>query len=46
MIRRFDIEEPSREEEVRHKNPDDAPVNPDRDEEEDYDHFRAAGFAW
>jgi|APGre2960657373_1045057.scaffolds.fasta_scaffold186643_2 hypothetical protein len=42
----YDVEEPQREEERRHKNPEDSPVNPDGDDEEDYDHFRFAGFAW
>ena len=42
----YDIEEPNREEETRHKNPDDAPVNPDGDDEEEYQHFRNAGFLW
>jgi hypothetical protein len=42
----YDIEEPNREEETRHKNPDDAPANPDGDDEEEYQHFRSAGFLW
>ena len=46
MIMPYDVEEPQLEEDRRHKNPDDAPVNPDGDDEEDYDHFRSAGFAW
>ena len=46
MIMPYDVEEPQREEERRHKNPDESPVNPDGDDEEDYDHFRFAGFAW